>query len=162
MNKTTYTKNPENLTITAEQFIPAPPEKVWEAWTKVEILTQWWAPKPWKAVSESFVFRPGGKWKYYMAGPNGEQEWCSAVYESIQEGIGFTATDQFCDKDGNVNTTLPQTHWSVELKPEAEGTRIVDVLTFQSEEELEKLVKMGFQEGFSMALDQLEALLIQA
>ena len=33
---------------------------VWDAYTKPELLDQWWAPKPWKARTKKMDFREGG------------------------------------------------------------------------------------------------------
>ena len=41
--------NKENNTINVKREFKAAPAKVWSAWTKSELLDQWWAPKPWRA-----------------------------------------------------------------------------------------------------------------
>ncbi len=32
----------------------APVKQVWNAWTQSELLDQWWAPKPWKPLEQSY------------------------------------------------------------------------------------------------------------
>jgi uncharacterized protein YndB with AHSA1/START domain len=34
---------------------------VWDAFTKQEILDQWWAPKPWQSKTKSMNFKVGGR-----------------------------------------------------------------------------------------------------
>ena len=51
---------------------------VWDAYTKPELLDQWWAPKPWKTRTKTMEFKAGGFWLYAMVGPEGEEHWCRA------------------------------------------------------------------------------------
>ena len=75
LNKETiYTKDLENKKIKVTREFDAPVEKVWRAWTEKELLDQWWAPRPWKAVTQSMNFSNGGTWLYYMEGPDGSRD----------------------------------------------------------------------------------------
>ncbi len=159
MEKTTFTINEAEATMVVERTFSAPREHMWEAWTTSEGLEGWWAPLPWKAVTKSFDFSAGGHWHYYMAGPNGEKEWCMERYETIIPYESFTATDEFCDEEGNVNPALPSNHWHTQFLNEGDGTKIVVTTTYASVEDLKKILEMGMKEGFTMALDQLEQLL---
>jgi uncharacterized protein YndB with AHSA1/START domain len=134
-------------------------EKVWKAWTDVSLLEQWWAPKPWKAVSKSYDFSEGGFWLYSMVGPNGETAWCRVNFKTIVPQQSFTSTALFCDENGVVNPDFPPMHWLVTFHPVGASTRVVAELTFDSEADLEKIVAMGFEEGFTMALGNLDEIL---
>ena len=48
---------------------------VWDAFTKQEILDQWWAPKPWASKTKYINFEVGGKRFYAMVGPEGQEHW---------------------------------------------------------------------------------------
>ena len=71
----------ENNTITVSREFAAELPLVWDAYTKSEMLDQWWAPKPWKARTKSMDFREGGFWHYAMVGPNGEEHWAFINYQ---------------------------------------------------------------------------------
>lgn len=159
MEKTTYTINEAEATLIAERFFDAPREKVWRAFTIAEALEEWWAPKPWKAVTKSFDFSEGGHWHYYMAGPNGEKEWCMEHYLTIDPGVSYTARDEFSSETGEVNETLPMNNWLVEFKDEGGGTKVVVTTTYATPLDLQKVIDMGMKEGFAMALQNLEELL---
>ncbi len=47
---------------------------VWDAFTKQEILDQWWAPKPWMSKTKSMDFKVGGRRFYAMVSPEGEEK----------------------------------------------------------------------------------------
>lgn len=151
--------NKENKTVTVNREFAADLDLVWKAWTKPEILDQWWAPKPWKAETKKMDFRPGGYWHYAMVGPEGERHYARADYKSITAKKVFTAVDAFCDEAGVINRDLPQTNWETSFS-ERDGATMVDVkLSFDSAQDMDKMIEMGFQEGFTIALNGLDELL---
>lgn len=161
MSEAIFTKDLERGTLRVERHFDATPEKVWKAHTESELLGQWWAPKPWKAVTVSLDFREGGRWLYYMLGPEGERHYCVQEYESIEAGKSFAGADFFSDEEGNQKNDMPVSHWKTEFFPEGEGTKLVSSITYPSGSDLEKILSMGMQEGYTMALGQLEALLAE-
>src|SRR5689334_1138284 len=48
---------------------------VWDAFTKKEILDQWYAPAPWKSKTKHMNFEVGGRRFYAMVGPEGQEMW---------------------------------------------------------------------------------------
>lgn len=159
MKKTLYEKDLAANKIRVTREFAAPVEQVWEAWTKPELLEQWWAPKPWKAVSKSMDFREGGRWLYCMTGPEGEKHWSIATYEKIIPNKHYEGLDAFCDEDGNINPEMPRMQWSVDFNAVPDGTRVDVEITFSSREDLEKIVEMGFEEGFAAAHGNLDEIL---
>lgn len=131
---------------------------VWEAWTNPEILDQWWAPKPYKTVTKSMDFKEGGTWLYAMISPENVAHWCRNDYTKINPLQGFESVDAFClDDTGTINTKFPQTEWKTNFN-EANGNTTVSIIaTYQSLEDLEKIIALGFKEGFTMALENLDA-----
>src|ERR1700712_1529214 len=63
--------------IVISRDIHAPRELVFEAFTKVRHLSQWWGPEGSTTTTRSFEFRAGGVWDFVMRGPDGTdyQEW---------------------------------------------------------------------------------------
>jgi uncharacterized protein YndB with AHSA1/START domain len=157
--ETVYTKDEANKKIFVKREFDAPVQKVWDAWTKRELLDKWWAPKPWKAVTRSIDFRDGGNWLYYMQGPEGEKHNCLVEYTSIIPGKAFSGIDAFCDENGKILTEFPTMHWKVEFHPEGNTTRVEVEISFQSDADMEKIIEMGFKEGFAAAHTNLDELL---
>lgn len=146
-------------TITVERSFAAPLDLVWSAWTEPDILCQWWAPKPYTCVIKSLGFREGGRWLYYMEGPTGDRHWCFFDYERIRPKTYYAGQDGFCDEQGKINEAIPSTRWKNHFS-ESDGTTVVKMLlSFVSEEALQKTIEMGFKEGFTAGLDQLDELL---
>jgi uncharacterized protein YndB with AHSA1/START domain len=65
--------------IVVSRVINAPQELVFEAFTEVRHLSQWWGPAGFTTTTRAFEFRVGGVWDFVMHGPDGTdyQEWIS-------------------------------------------------------------------------------------
>ncbi|MFA5327059.1 MAG: SRPBCC domain-containing protein [Prolixibacteraceae bacterium] len=151
----------ENSKIKVKREFAAPLEKVWAAWTESELLDQWWAPKPWKARTKSMNFSVGGFWLYAMVGPDGTEHWSRADYTAIASLKSFNGEDYFCDEAGNVNPQFPKSIWLVSFTRSGDST-FVDIETkYEKLADLEAIIAMGFKEGFTMALENLDELLDQ-
>jgi Uncharacterized conserved protein len=148
-----------NNTITITREFAAELPLVWDAFTKSELLDQWWAPKPWKAKTKSQSFTEGGQWLYAMTGPEGEEHWSFANYQTIHNHDYYTAKDGFCDSNGTINKDMPQSDWHMSFKSNGETTTVTTQLKFQSLNQLEMTIQMGFKEGYSAASDNLVVLL---
>ena len=157
--ETIYTKDLANKKIKVVREFEAPVELVWKAWTDAKMLDKWWAPKPWKAVTKSMDFKTGGQWQYYMQGPNGERQYCRIDYTAITPNKFYSGKDAFCDENGNVVKDMPSTVWKVEFNKSDDGTRVNIELTFGSQADLEKIVEMGFEQGFADAHKNLDEVL---
>ena len=132
---------------------------VWEAWTKSEVLDQWWAPKPYKTMIKSLEFNVEGTWLYAMVSPQNEKHWCKAIYKAIEPITYLSWLDAFCDESGNESEGKPQSLWLIRFT-EREGVTTIDiVLQHNSYEEIEMMLQMGFKEGFEMCLGNLDELL---
>lgn len=155
-NEAVFTKDTENKKMTVVRAFDAPLQKVWDAWTQSDKLDQWWAPKPWKAGTVSMDFTAGGKWFYYMEGPEGDRQYCIFNYKDINPQQHYTGSDSFSDEHGNVNDEMPTMRWKIEFKEEGEKTIVTSTLTFASQEDMDTIIKMGFEEGFKMGLGNLD------
>ena len=62
---------------------------VWDAFTKQEILDQWWAPKPWSSKTKFMDFKVGGRRFYAMVSPEGQERWAIQKYTSISSKNQF-------------------------------------------------------------------------
>ena len=146
----------ENSTINVERAFDAPLDLVWAAWTEADILDQWWAPRPWKTQTRSMDFREGGRWLYCMAGPEGEKHWCLFDYLKIEPHKSFSGRDAFCDEQGNLNTAQPRSHWENTFTGEEDRSLVQVTIRFDTLSDLEAIIQMGFKEGFTMGLENLD------
>jgi uncharacterized protein YndB with AHSA1/START domain len=159
MNNTVITKDLAKKQLHVTHQFAASLEKVWRAWTESSILDKWWAPKPWRAVTKSLDFKSGGRWIYNMLGPDGNGAWCRVDFNSVTPQNNFTTSVYFCDEDGNINKDFPTMHWLIKFEADRAGTNVAIDISFDNEADLQKIVEMGFEAGFTMGLGNLDELL---
>lgn len=145
-----------NSKISVSRSFHAPLDLVWAAWTESDILDQWWAPKPWVAQTKSMDFREGGHWLYAMVSPENEKHWSRADFLKITPKEFFSAMDGFCDEEGNMTLTLPRNKWENSFTEKGEETLVNILISFDTLEDLEKYIEMGFKEGFTAGLENLD------
>ena len=130
---------------------------VWDAFTKAEILDQWVAPKPFVAKTKSMDFKVGGRRFYAMVSPEGHERWAIQKYISISPKTNFKMFNVFADKDENPQ--LPGSDWDYTFSGQ-NGTTTVNITIYnESLERMERLIEMGFTEGFKMSMKNLENVL---
>ena len=130
---------------------------VWDAFTKAEILDQWVAPKPWTSRTKVMDFKVGGRRFYAMVSPEGQERWAIQKYTSISPKTNFKLSNAFADKDENPE--LPGSDWNYTFN-EQNGKTIVNITIYnESLARMEKMIEMGFTEGFKMSMNNLENLL---
>ncbi|TDO73200.1 uncharacterized protein YndB with AHSA1/START domain [Flavobacterium chryseum] len=151
----TVDKTAKTVFITREFAAELP--LVWDAFTKAEILDQWVAPKPWTARTKHMDFKVGGKRFYAMVSPEGQEHWSLQEYTSITPKSNFKMHNAFADKDENPQ--LPGSVWDFNFSEENDITKLSLIITNESLERMEKMIEMGFVEGFKMTINSLEELL---
>jgi len=130
---------------------------VWDAYTRAELLDQWWAPKPCISRTKVLDFRVGGRRFYAMVTPDGAERWAIQKYTSITPKTNFKFFNAFSDE--YENPELPGSDWDLNFS-EQDGTTKVSVSIYnESLERMEKLIEMGFKEGTMEQLKNLEELL---
>lgn len=152
--QTTTATEGRDLVLTC--VIDAPREKLFAAWTKPELLKQWFAPLPWTTPSAHTDVRVGGSSLIVMRGPDGNEFPCPGVYLEIVPNERLVFTDAFTkawepsekpfmtviltfeDQGGKTKYTARVRHWTIADREAHE--------------------KMGFHQGWPMCAGQLAEL----
>ena len=130
---------------------------VWDAFTTAEILDQWWAPKPFSSKTKIMDFKVGGRRFYAMVSPEGHERWVIQKYTSINPKTNFKFFNAFADE--NENPQLPGSDWDYTFSEQNGKTTVRIIIYNESLARMEKMIEMGFTEGFKMSLNNLENLL---
>lgn len=130
---------------------------VWDAFTTAELLDQWVAPKPWASKTKYMNFEVGGKRFYAMVSPEGMERWAIQEYTVITPKTHFKMYNAFADE--NENPELPGSDWNYNFSEQNGITKVSISIYNESLERLERMIEMGFKEGFTMSIDNLEKLL---
>ena len=130
---------------------------VWDAFTKADILDQWNAPKPYTAKTKVMDFKVGGRRFYAMVSPEGQSRWLLQRYTAISPKTNFKMYNAFADQDEKPE--LPGSEWDYTFS-EKDGRTTVNIAIYnESLERLEKMIEMGFKEGFKASLNNLDNVL---
>ncbi len=154
-----FVKDYAHKTINITCSFETPLSVVWDAFSNPVTLEKWFAPEPYKAVTKTADFKEGGHWLYYMLSPEGQKHWGITQYKKIEVNKFYEAFDAFCDENGTIDTTLPQLNWMYNFSEKNGITTVQVAISLASEEEMKRLLEMGFEEGFQIGLNQLQKLL---
>lgn len=150
-------KETKTVTITAEFDVNR--DLVWDAYTKAELLDQWWAPKPFTSRTKDMNFEEGGRRFYAMVAPDGQERWALQQYKTITPKTNFTLFNAFADE--NANPQLPGSDWDLSFSEQDGKTTVTISIYNESLERMETLLAMGFTEGITATLGQLTELLAE-
>ena len=163
-----FTVDKANNLINIKREFAANRALVWDCYTKSELLDKWWMPHPWKSRTKSMDFREGGRWHYAAVGPKGEEHWSITTYVKIEPQKMFIANDAFGDANGTINPKMPQSKWTMNFSDMARpddpvgrgmNTLLHGIMQFPDLAQLEQTIAMGFKEGLTMAMENLDAML---
>jgi uncharacterized protein YndB with AHSA1/START domain len=130
---------------------------VWDAFTKPEFLDQWVAAKPWASKTKFMDFKVGGRRFYAMVSPEGQERWGIQQYTSISPKTNFKTFNAFADEDENPE--LPGSDWDYTFSEQNGKTTAHITIYNESLERMEKMIEMGFEEGYTLSMNNLENLL---
>ena len=148
----------ETKTISISREFAAGLSLVWDAYTKAELLDQWWAPKPFTSRTKVMEFREGGRRFYAMVSPDGQERWAVQKYTSITPKTNFKFFNAFADADENLQ--LPGSDWDFNFSEENGRTNVSVSIYNESLERMERIMADGgFQLGTEAQLKHLEELL---
>jgi uncharacterized protein YndB with AHSA1/START domain len=144
-----------------ERVVPLSPEQLWKGWTDATILTKWFTPAPWITEEAEIEAFPGGIFRTVMRGPGGERnEGAGCVLEVIENqrfvwtsalGPGFRPV---VADEGFLFTAI------LEFAPTSDGTMYRATARHSTAADAASHAEMGFEAGWSAALDQLVALFL--
>ena len=145
------------LDLVLERIVDVPPDLVWAAWTRPEHLVKWFTPAPWTTASCEIDLRPGGKFNVVMRSPEGQAFPSFGCYLEVVPNQRLVWTDTLVA--GYRPSSKPFMTGIITLEPKGAGTRYVATAMHSDEATRRKHEEMGFQKGWSSALDQLVALM---
>ncbi len=154
-----FTVDASNNSILITREFVAELSLVWDAFTKQEILDQWWAPKPLASKTKVMNFEVGGRRFYAMVWPEGQEYWGVEKYTLIIPKTSIKLLASFTDKDENINAELPTSEWELNFSEQNGITKLSIVIKNKTLADIEIIIQMGFKEGFTIILNELEDLL---
>ena len=138
--------------VVISRIIDAPPALVFEAFTDIRHLSQWWGPDGFTTTTRSFEFRVGGEWVFVLHGPDGTDypEWISWTEIVPPERIALVHGEFRADPDAFESL--------ITFEPDGTATRIEMRTVFPTKELRDEAVeKYHAIEGGQQTLGNLAA-----
>ena len=163
------TKNTVNETerMVVTRVFDAPRELVWKAWTDPKYVMQWWGPKGFSCPACEIDFRVGGKFRFCMRMPDGQEGWNAGEYHEIVLHEKIVSSMYFSDSKGN---KVEPEHYGIEHEAIDDAHDVIlfedfgngqTKLTFIGNETMESARNSGQEEGWNQILDKLAAVVAE-
>lgn len=139
-------------TVSLKRTFDAPIALVWEAWTQAEHIAQWWSPKGMETKVIEHDFKVGGKWKYSMPMPNGQEFIAEGVYLEIVELQKIISNASFkpMTEDVEIQSLFEE---------DGDKTNFTFNVVHKTEEYRMQQEKMGIMNGWGSVFARLEEFL---
>lgn len=80
------------ITLVVRRTIRASPERLFDAWTRPEQLTEWWGPEGVTCIAPTVDLRVGGHYRIGNRLPDGSELWIVGVFEAVERPHLLTYT----------------------------------------------------------------------
>lgn len=127
----------------------APLQAVWDAWTDVEQVAQWWGPRGFSITTHSKDLRPGGAWVYTMHGPDGVDYPNITYYHEVIE------RESLVYDHGASEGKPPLFRVSVRFQALGDQTSMEMTMTLATPEQAKQTAKFVKQAGGNATWDRL-------
>jgi len=114
-------KTAEKTSLEIKRLINAPRNRVYAAWTNPKQLTEWFGPENVRTRDLVAETRAGGKFRWDLTNPEGEEMTVEGEYRDLQPGRKIVFTWQWQDDETWENRNSVVT---VELSDAAGGTEL--------------------------------------
>ena len=105
------------------QMVPAPRDEVFAAFTRPEVLQQWWGPGAFTCPTAEVDLRPGGRYRLVMQPPDGSDPVVvGGVYEAVEPPSRLVYTWAW---EAGAPTGEPESHVVVEFFDRDGDTEVV-------------------------------------
>lgn len=143
---------PKHVEIT--RVFDAPRDLVFAAWTEPKHITQWWGPEVFTTPHAEIDLRPGGRFLFQMADPDGNLYPASGIVESVDAPRSLVMISRAMeDEQGNSALEVRNVITFDEIDGKTKITMVMDVLHVLPAM-YEGLTYMDI--GWNQSLDKLE------
>jgi uncharacterized protein YndB with AHSA1/START domain len=160
MTVTHVAKDTERLTMTMTAGYDVTAERAWQLWDDPRQLERWWGPPTYPATFVEHDLRPGARVTYFMTGPTGDQPRGFWDVLEVEAPRRLVVQDGFADETWTPLDAMPSNRMVLDIADREGGGVVMTVTaTFASLETMKQLVAMGMEEGMTLAMGQIDAIL---
>jgi uncharacterized protein YndB with AHSA1/START domain len=119
------------------RLIDAPVDLVWEAWSELRHLHEWYGPAGFTATTEEFAFASGGVWRLTMHGPDGTDYPTLIKFRTIEPKKRIVYLNRWDLPGAPIEFTI-----DVTFAAEGGGTRLTLLMTFANDADVQTAVEI--------------------
>ncbi len=149
----TLIAEPGKQEIVLTRLFDAPRNRVFEACTNPDLISEWWGPRRFTTIVDKMDVRPGGMWRFINRDAEGNEYAFHGVYHEIRSPERIVDTFEFEGTPGHVSME------TMTLEEHGGKTKLVTKSVFQSVQDRDEMVKSGMEEGAAETMDRLAELL---
>ena len=127
---------PSGREVVFSRLIAAPIGVVWEIWTCVRHLHEWFGPAGFTTTTHEFAFAPGGLWRFTMRGPDGTDYPNRIVFRTIEPETRIVYANSWDLAGAPLDFTVVVT-----FAAEGNGTRLILHMTFANDAAMQTAVE---------------------
>jgi uncharacterized protein YndB with AHSA1/START domain len=152
-------KDPKKLSLTITAEFGAEVEQVWQLWADPRNLERWWGPPGYPATVVDHTFAPGGRISYYMTSPEGAKYHAYIDVVALDPPHRLDIAEGFAHETGAPNDDMPRNTMVITFEAAGTGTIMTIAVQFPSQAAMEQMMAMGMDEGMTLAVGQIDAIL---
>lgn len=160
MPHVTFTTNLDERFMSIDVLLPTDSlEQAFELWGNPRTLEKWWGPPGFPCTVERFELEPGGVVTYAMtdADANRYPGWWRV--QEVSPTTRILLNDGFGESPDDAATDFPVTTTEVTFTPHGDQILMRIHSVYATTQDLQQVIDMGVEEGFSAALQQIDDLL---
>jgi uncharacterized protein YndB with AHSA1/START domain len=143
---------PTDREIVLTRVFDAPRALVFDAFTKPEILRQWFGPRGWSLVVADVDLNVGGTFRFMLRGPDGNDLGMRGIWREIVAPERSVHMESFDDYPGESQVTTV-------LTEQQEKTKLTATILYPSKEIRDAVLSSGMEHGAAESYDKLAELL---
>ena len=142
------TQTTSDREIVMERVFDAPREMVFDAWTSIEHIPNWFGPRGFTMTVHEFEARPGGIFRFIFHGPDGTDYDNKIVFKEIARPERLVYDHGSGDGPADFEVT-------VLFSDQGKGTKLNMRMIFPTTEARDKTIEFGAIEGGNQTMDRL-------
>jgi uncharacterized protein YndB with AHSA1/START domain len=143
---------PTDREIVLTRVFDAPRALVFDAFTKPELLRQWFGPRGWSLVVADVDLNVGGTFRFMLRGPDGNDLGMRGIWREIVAPERSVHMESFDDYPGESQVTTV-------LTEQQEKTKLTATILYPSKEIRDAVLSSGMEHGAAESYDKLAELL---
>lgn len=147
---------PTDREIVLTRTFAAPSQLVFDAYTRPELLTQWYGARGWNLVACDIDLREGGRYRFCSRGPDGSMMVQAGAVLEVRPPVRLVLTERFEEQSYPGDTLIVH-----EFAEHREQTTVTTTVRYATPEGRDTVLRYPMARGVRESGDRLTELLVK-